>query len=123
MAQVHSTAQRAAFAAAVLEQMPVAVTVIGIDGTVLYFNDHAARALDRRPEHIGKDVRSFHKPESRARIDAIVEAFRSGRREQFYFEDRSGETKLAVTVAPLIENGSLTGCIQCVRILIDPATA
>jgi PAS domain S-box-containing protein len=104
----------AAFASDVVDQMPVAVTVIGLDGTVLYYNDCAAKMLDRKPEFVGRDVRTFHKPESAKRIEGMIEEFRAGRREEFHFEAPRGESTLAVTVGPLFEGGSLAGCIHCV---------
>ena len=104
------------FARNVVDQMPIAVTVIGLDGTVLYFNDHAAKILTRRPEYVGQDVRTFHRPESNLKLEKMIEEFRGGRREEFYFEVQRDDRTLAVTVGPLVEDGALAGCIHCVYV-------
>jgi sensor histidine kinase regulating citrate/malate metabolism len=41
--------------------MGVAVTIIDTEGMLLYYNKHAAKILDRKPEYIGEDIRSHHK--------------------------------------------------------------
>ena len=44
-----------------VECMGVAVTITDTKGIVLYYNKHAAKILDRKPEYIGKDSHSHHK--------------------------------------------------------------
>jgi DUF438 domain-containing protein len=44
-----------------MDCMEVAVTIIDTKGTLLYYNQHSAKILDRRPEFIGKDIHSHHK--------------------------------------------------------------
>lgn len=99
----------------VLENLPVAVTVVDCDGRMLYFNRHAGRVLDRKPEYLGKDIRLCHqKPESNARIDRMMEAFRGGDQTPVYYEaDRNGR-RIAVAFVPWTVDGSLKGCIQTV---------
>lgn len=41
-----------------VECMGVAVSIIDMKGTLLYYNKHAAKILDRKPEYIGKDSHS-----------------------------------------------------------------
>jgi PAS domain S-box-containing protein len=103
----------------VLESLPVAVTVVDLDGRMLYFNPHASRVLDRKPEYLGKDIRLCHqKPESNAKIDRMMEAFRSGDQTPVYYEaDRNGR-RIAVTFVPWTVGGSLKGCIQTVIVKV-----
>jgi DUF438 domain-containing protein len=102
----------------ILDKIPVAVTVIDLDGHILYYNAYSSKVLDRKPEYLGRDVRFCHqKPESNAKIDRMLEEFKSGRRQEFYYEaDRYGK-RIAVTFAPLEIEGRLVGCIQSVIVV------
>jgi PAS domain S-box-containing protein len=99
----------------VLESLPVAVTVVDLDGRMVYFNHCASQVLDRKQEYLGKDIRLCHrKPESNTKIDRMIEAFKMGSQTPFYYEaDRYGR-RIAVTVTPWTEGESLKGCIQTV---------
>jgi len=44
-----------------LDCMAVAVTIIDPNGTMIYYNQHSAKILDRKPEYIGTDIHSHHK--------------------------------------------------------------
>jgi DUF438 domain-containing protein len=99
----------------VLDQIPVAVTVIDLDGTIRYFNAYAPQILDRKPEHIGTDVRACHRePGSNARIDEMIAAFRNGSRERYSWEVERYGRRLVVTFSPLEVDGQLVGCIHSV---------
>jgi transcriptional regulator with PAS, ATPase and Fis domain len=45
----------------VLDSIDVAVTIIDTKGTLLYYNQHSAKIVDRKPEYIGTDIHSHHK--------------------------------------------------------------
>jgi PAS domain-containing protein len=47
----------------VLQQAAVAVTVLDLDGRIVFYNRYAPRILDRKPQYLGRDIRSFHQPE------------------------------------------------------------
>jgi PAS domain S-box-containing protein len=103
----------------VLERLPVAVTVVDLDGRMVYFNHCASQVLDRKPEYLGKDIRLCHqKPESNTKIDRMIETFKSGNQTPFYYEaDRYGR-RIAVTVTPWIVGDSLKGCVQTVIVKV-----
>ena len=44
-----------------MDCMGVAVTIIDAKGTLLHYNQHSAKILDRKPEYIGTDIHSHHK--------------------------------------------------------------
>ena len=44
-----------------MDCLGVAVTIIDTKGTLLYYNQHSAKILDRKPEYIGTDIHSHHK--------------------------------------------------------------
>ena len=96
-----------------LDQLPVGITLIDLEGRILYYNAFCARIVDRKPAYIGRDIRSCHKdPASIDRIDRMLEDIRTGmRREATYDTLRNGQT-LAVTVSPYRENGKLAGFLQ-----------
>jgi hypothetical protein len=55
-------------------------------GTLLYYNRHAAKILDRKTEYIGSDVRSHHKKAaSNEKLDLMLQEFKKGRMEPFRY--------------------------------------
>ncbi len=99
---------------AVLDALPGAVTVVGPDGTILYYNATAARMLDRKPEYIGNDVRFCHSAQSVEKIDEMLLAFREGRGEPFAWEVERDGGRRSVTFAPLVSDGKLVGAVHFV---------
>lgn len=98
---------------AVLEQMPVGVTVIDLEGKILYYNQYSAHIVDRKPEYIGMDIRSCHKKsESIEKIDKILAAIKEGKMENFRYESKRQDKTLSVTVSPHKQFGKLIGFIQ-----------
>ena len=61
----------------ILDQAPVAITVVDLEGRVLFYNDYSSRVLDRKPEYLGTDVRNCHqKTASNDRIDRMLAEFK-----------------------------------------------
>jgi DUF438 domain-containing protein len=101
----------------ILDKMPVAVTIIDLEGNILFYNEYSSRVLDRRPEHLGTDVRLCHeKAETNARIDQMLAEFKAGRNEDFYYEAFRYGKNIAVTLSHFEVDGSRIGCIQSVII-------
>ena len=97
----------------ILDNIPVGVTVIDLEGRIIYYNKYSARIVDRKPEYIGKDIRSCHnKPSSIEKIDRILEEFKDGREKDVYYEAVRNGRCLAVTVSPFEMDGSIIGFIQ-----------
>ena len=70
-----------------MECMGVAVTIIDMKGTLLYYNRQVAKILDRKSEYIGKDVHSHHKKaNSNKNLDLMLQDFQKGRTEPFHYE-------------------------------------
>ncbi|MGD8561151.1 MAG: PAS domain-containing protein [Desulfarculaceae bacterium] len=97
-----------------LEQMPVGITVLDLKGRILFFNQYAARILDRKPEYIGQDVRSFHKQESNRNIDEILEQYSQGTSREFSWQVQREQQTFVVRVAPLQGEASPLGLIHSV---------
>lgn len=101
----------------ILDTIPVAITVIDLEGRILYYNEYSTQIADRKAEYLGRDVRLCHEqPESRARIDEMLEEFKRGRRKEFYYEANRYGNRVAVTLSPLEVEGQLVGCIQSATI-------
>jgi DUF438 domain-containing protein len=102
----------------------VAVTVIDLEGRLLYYNHHAAEVLDRKPEYIGKEIFELHKKDaSNEKIKSMLYEFKNGRKDPFKYQAKPYGKPIYVTVSPIIEGGTCIGCAQSVipenEILID----
>ena len=103
-----------------MDCMGVAVTIIDMKGTLLYYNKHAAKILDRKPEYIGEDVRSHHKKtESNRKLDLMLQDFQKGRTEPFHYQAKPYGKTILVTLSPILENGKFIGCAQSVQLKDD----
>jgi DUF438 domain-containing protein len=101
----------------IIEHIPVAITGIDLEGNILFYNEYGTQVLDRKPAYLGTDIRDCHqKPESNAKIDRMLAAFKDGSRENFYYETVRYGKNIAVTLSPFEVNGNLIGCIQSVVI-------
>ncbi|MGD2184991.1 MAG: PAS domain-containing protein [Desulfobacterales bacterium] len=99
-----------------LDCMGVAVTIIDTKGTLLYYNPHSTKILDRKTEYIGTDIHSHHKATSNEKVDLMLKAFEEGRKDPFHYETKPYGKTICVTLAPIINNGKFVGCIQTVRL-------
>jgi PAS domain S-box-containing protein len=97
----------------ILDNIPVAVTIFDLEGTMQYYNEYSLQIVNRKPEYLGKDIRLCHqKPESNQRIDQMIEEFQKGRRKPFSYETKPYGKVLMITVTPLEVQGRLVGCIH-----------
>jgi DUF438 domain-containing protein len=103
-----------------MNQMAVALTVLDLEGAMVYYNEPAARMLDRKPSYIGHDIRAFHKPASNERIEAILQAYAQGETREFAWQLERGDTTFAVRVAPLILEDKPAGLVHTVMLLSRP---
>jgi hypothetical protein len=100
-----------------IDMIPVAITVIDLEGHILFYNDYSSQVLDRKPEYLGTDIRDCHqKPDTNVKIDRMLNEFKTGRREDFYYEAFRYEKNICVTLSPFEVDGQLIGCIQSVVI-------
>lgn len=95
-------------------QMPAALTVLDLEGNILFYNDYSATFLDRKPEYIGRDVRDFHKPASNEKVDRILKSYAEGSREIYTWQLPRDGNLFQVRVAPLIQDEKCTGLLHVV---------
>lgn len=99
----------------ILDKIPIGITVIDLEGRILYFNEYSSQIRDRKPEYLGRDIRFCHqKPESIAKIDRILEEFKGGRRQEICYDATLEGEVFAVTISPLVVEGRLAGCIHSI---------
>jgi DUF438 domain-containing protein len=98
-----------------MDCMGVAVTIIDTKGTLLYYNQHSAKILDRKPEYTGTDIHSHHKKaDSNKKVDLMLKEFEEGRKKPFHYEAKPYGKTIFVTLSPIIKNGKFVGCVQTV---------
>ena len=103
-----------------MECMGAAVTIIDLEGTLLYYNKHAAKILDRKPEYIGKDIHAHHKKAAtNTRVDSMLQEFQKGRTEPFHYQAKPYGEIILVTLSPILENGEFIACVQSVQLKKD----
>jgi len=99
-----------------MDCMAVAVTIIDTKGTLLYYNQHSAKILDRKPEYVGTDIHSHHKEaNSNKKVDLMLKEFQGGRKDPFHYEAKPYGKIIFVTLSPIIKKGEFVGCVQTVR--------
>ena len=104
--------------AQLLNQLPVGITVINLSGEILYYNPYCERYVDRKPEYIGRNIRSCHKKDkSIKKIERIISRIRQGEIAEYYYESLRNGKKLGVTIAPFMQGRELAGFIQSFVIL------
>jgi PAS domain S-box-containing protein len=104
--------------AAALEKLPVGITIIDPEGHILYYNEYSSKVVDRKPEYLGKDIRTCHQhTESIEKIDKIFSDLKAGKSEEFRYEAERGGVRLRVTVSPFEFEGRLIGFVQSFIVL------
>jgi DUF438 domain-containing protein len=68
-----------------LTHLPVDITFVDENDTVRYFSETPTRIFKRTPAIIGRKVQNCHPPASVHKVVAIVEDFRSGKRDSAEF--------------------------------------
>jgi len=99
-----------------LDCLDLAVSIIDADGTLIYYNRHSAKILNRKSEYIGKDIHAHHQKPANEKLDRMLRDFRNGRMEPFHYEARPYGKAISVTLSPLLKGGELLGCVQTVRL-------
>jgi PAS domain S-box-containing protein len=106
---------------AILEALPVELTVIDARDEVIGWNKFETRIFKRPLTSMGLNFRECHPAESLAKVEAIVEEMRAGKRDtaRFWIDMRlkSGEThKVLIEFFALRgERGEYLGCLECTQ--------
>jgi DUF438 domain-containing protein len=100
-----------------LDQLPVAVTLLDRQGIIKFYNQYAPTVLDRKPEYVGRDIREFHQPVSNAKLDRIFAAYGQGGREEYCWRLQRGDKEFMVRVRPWLAEGQWAGLVHTVMLL------
>lgn len=117
MATSHESFDPAGLDLALWDQVAAAITVLDFDGAILFFNAYAPKILDRKPEYIGRDVCGLHKPESAAKIRAMLDSYRHGGSQEFSWQLKREDREYVIRLAPLITEGKIAGAVHIAMLL------
>jgi PAS domain S-box-containing protein len=117
MSATHRSFDPAALDIALWDQMAVAITVLDLNGVILFYNDHAPRILDRKPEYLGRDVCELHNPASTAKIRAMLEAYKNGEAKEFVWRLARNGQEFVIRLTPLMRDGRIAGAVHIAMVL------
>ena len=104
--------------AAVLNQAGVLISVLDLEGRLLYYSENVPPLVTRDESLLGQDVRQCHQSDaSNLKIDAILTGYKRGKSGTHHWVlEREGKS-FAVKVTPLIENSEVKGLIHTLMML------
>ena len=94
-----------------LDSVDFAVRIIDTDETLIFYNRHSAKIIDRKSEYTGTDIHAHHQKSTNEKLDRMLQDFRYGRTEPFHYEARPYGKVISVTLSPLIKEGEFPGCV------------
>jgi len=111
---------------AVLETIPVQISVIDENDRVLGWNKHETRIFKRPVGVIGRDVRNCHPKRSLGKVEQILREMKDGKRDEatFWIGLPIGESKekhkvLIQYFALRNEDGKYLGCLEASQDISD----
>ncbi len=111
---------------AVIEALPVEITVIDSNDEVVGWNRHDSRLFFRPLSSLGLNFRNCHPQESLSKVLAIVDEMRSGKRDKARFwidlsvKDDANKHKVLIEFFALRDSqGKYLGCMECTRDVED----
>lgn len=73
------------FLSLVLDTLPVEFSVIDANDNVLFWNQHGVRIFKRGPAVIGRNVRMCHPKGSLDKVEKVIQALKSGKKDHVDF--------------------------------------
>lgn len=105
---------------AVMEAVPIEITVIDANDEVVAWNKHETRLFTRPITTMGRNIRQCHPEESLPKVERLVEQMRAGKRDSARFWiDMRGRKVLIEFYALRDEKGRYIGCMECTRDVTD----
>lgn len=97
----------------VLRRLPLDLSVVDADDTVVYYSDGPERIFPRSPAVIGRKVRNCHPPASVHVVERILAAFKDGSRDAAEFWIRSKGRLILIRYFALRDAARIyRGCIE-----------
>ena len=111
---------------ALLEKMPLEISVLDSDDKVLAWNKHESRIFKRPPAALGRNVADCHPKKSLVKVEKIIKEMKEGKREKarFWidlpFGPDSEKQKILIEYYALRDNdGKYLGCLEASRNISD----
>lgn len=99
---------------ALLNALPCDVTFVGADDRVHFFSEQKKRVFPRTRTIIGRRVADCHPPKSLPQVQALIVAFREGRKDsESYWIQRGGAFVLIRYYAVRDPEGNYLGVLEC----------
>lgn len=89
----------------IVRNLPLDFTVIDANDKVLYFSDTPDRVFPRSSTILGSEVINCHPPKSYDKVEEILKAFKSGKKDQARFWIDVCGKKILITYYALRDNG------------------
>jgi len=103
-----------------LDALPVEISFVGADDSVLFYNKNGRRIFPRAPGVIGKKVQNCHPKESLDKVNAILDGFRAGKKDSAEFWiNMKGRTILIRYLAVRDGNKKYLGCLEATQDITD----
>ncbi len=97
----------------ILVTLPVEISFVDDQDIVRFYSDHAHRIFPRSPGVIGRAVQNCHPPKSVHMVEAILKAFKEGRRDKAQFWLEMGGTFILIAYhAVRSQTGQYLGCLE-----------
>ena len=102
---------------AMLDTFPIEITFVDADNINRYFNDGPQAKVFKRPQMaIDREVFSCHPPKIEPMVRAIIDDFRSGRRDQVpVWMEKQGRAMLVLYMAVRDKQGQYLGTVEMVQ--------
>jgi len=105
---------------AMLDALPVEVSFVDSDDTVVYYSKGDDRIFKRSPAVIGRKVQVCHPKKSVHVVNQILEDFRAGRRDVAEFWINLNGRKIYIRYFPVRDrSGNYLGCLEVTQDITD----
>jgi len=111
---------------AVLETMPLQISIIDADDKVLAWNKHEMRLFKRPEAVLGRDVRDCHPKKSLPMVEQLLDEMKAGTRDSARFwidmavEEGGEKHKILIEYYALrAADGTYLGCLEAARDVTD----
>lgn len=106
---------------AILDTLPMELTFVDADNINRYFNQPFSEKAFKRPlSALGREVFTCHPPKVESMVRAIIEDFRSGKRDKVpVWMEKNGKTMLVTYMAVRNAKGEYLGTLEAVQDMED----
>ena len=104
---------------ALFQVLPVDLTLVDANDTVRFYSEGQERVFPRTKSVIGRQVVNCHPPKSMHMVQAILDGFREGSRDNAEFWIDLGPKKVYICYFALRKAGEYLGCLEVTQDITD----